>query len=49
MEEVGFYAGVDLSRLEPTMPEGALLVAVTEARTREEMDEYVETMKEVLR
>jgi glycine dehydrogenase subunit 1 len=49
MAEAGFYAGVDLRRLEAAVPEGALLVAVTEKRTREEMDRYVETLKEVLR
>jgi glycine dehydrogenase subunit 1 len=45
MEEAGFYAGVELHRLDPTMPEGALLIAVTERRTREELDTYVEAMK----
>jgi glycine dehydrogenase subunit 1 len=49
MEEAGFYAGVELHRLDPTMPEGALLIAVTERRTREEMDRYVGAMKEALR
>jgi glycine dehydrogenase subunit 1 len=49
MEEAGFYAGVELHRLDPTMPEGALLVAVTERRTREEMDRYVETLKGAIR
>jgi glycine dehydrogenase subunit 1 len=49
MEEAGFYAGVELHRLDPTMPEGALLIAVTERRTREEMDRYVEAMKGALR
>jgi glycine dehydrogenase subunit 1 len=49
MEEAGFFAGVDLHSLDPAMPEGALLIAVTERRTREEMDEYVATLKEVLK
>jgi glycine dehydrogenase subunit 1 len=49
MEELGFYAGVDLHRLDPSIPEGTLMVAVTERRTREEMDSYVEALKEVLR
>jgi len=49
MEEAGFFAGVDLHRLDPAMPDGALLVAVTERRSREEMDRYVEAWKEVLR
>ena len=48
MEEAGFYAGVELHRLDPAMPEGALLIAVTERRTREEMDRYVEAMKGAL-
>jgi glycine dehydrogenase subunit 1 len=49
MTEAGFYAGVDFHRLDAAAPEGTLLVAVTERRTREEMDRYVETLKEVLR
>ncbi|MBN2553428.1 MAG: aminomethyl-transferring glycine dehydrogenase subunit GcvPA [Spirochaetales bacterium] len=49
MEEAGFFAGVELRRLDPAMPEGALLVAVTERRTRREMDGYVEALKEVLK
>ncbi len=49
MEASGFYAGVDLHRLDPAMPKGALLIAVTERRTREQMDRYVEAMKEALR
>ena len=48
MEQAGFFAGVDLHRLDPEMPEGALLIAVTERRTRREMDGYVEALKEVL-
>jgi len=48
MEEAGFFAGVDLHSLDHDMPEGALLIAVTERRTRKEMDGYVETLKEVL-
>jgi glycine dehydrogenase subunit 1 len=48
MEEAGFYAGVDLHRLDPAMPREALLIAVTERRTREELDGYVEALKEVL-
>ena len=49
MVESGFYAGVELHRYDPTLPEGALQIAVTERRTREEMDRYVEALKEVLR
>ena len=48
MEESGFFAGVELHCLDPLMPEEALLIAVTERRTREEMDRYVEAMKEAL-
>jgi len=48
MGERGFYAGVDLNRLDPSTPEGTLAIAVTERRTREEMDRYVEALKEVL-
>ena len=49
MEQAGFFAGVDLHNLNPALPEGALLIAVTERRTREEMDRYVEAMKGVIR
>jgi glycine dehydrogenase subunit 1 len=53
MEAEGFFAGVDLSRLDPEAGSEpvhrTLTVAVTEARTREEMDRYVETMRRVLR
>jgi glycine dehydrogenase subunit 1 len=48
MAESGFYAGVDLHRHDPSFPEGALQIAVTERRSREEMDRYVEALKEVL-
>ena len=49
MEEAGFFAGVDLHGLDPGIAEEALVIAVTERRTREELDRYVDTMKEVLR
>jgi glycine dehydrogenase subunit 1 len=49
MEERGFYAGVDLGRLDPSIPEETLAIAVTERRTREEIDAFVEALKEVLR
>jgi glycine dehydrogenase subunit 1 len=48
MEQEGFFAGVELSRLEPSLPEGALLVAVTEKRTREEIEAYAQTLRKVL-
>jgi glycine dehydrogenase subunit 1 len=54
MEERGILAGVPLERLFQGQPEaeglnGALAVAVTEKRSREELDLYVESLKEVLR
>jgi len=39
----------DRNRLDPSTPEGTLAIAVTERRTREEMDAFVEALKEVLR
>jgi glycine dehydrogenase subunit 1 len=55
MEEQGFFAGLPLERLAPelapagTAAERVLLVAVTEKRTREELDRYVEAMKRILK
>jgi glycine dehydrogenase subunit 1 len=40
----GILAGVDLGRLSPTW-RGGLLVAVTEKRTRQEMDRFVEALR----
>ncbi len=48
MEQEGFFAGVELRRLEPSAPDGAVIVAVTEKRTREEMDRYVQVLERVL-
>jgi glycine dehydrogenase subunit 1 len=48
MEASGFFAGVELCRLDSAMPGQTLQIAVTERRTREEMDRYVEAMKEAL-
>jgi glycine dehydrogenase subunit 1 len=52
MEAQGFYAGVDLGRLDRVNGRaaggGVLTVAVTEARTRDELDRYVETMRKAL-
>ncbi len=42
----GFYAGVDLGRFNPQW-ENLLLVAVTEKRTREEMDRFIEAMNNI--
>ncbi len=39
---------IDLRPLEPALPADALLVAVTEKRTRAELDRYVQTMRRVL-
>jgi len=49
LEGKGFFAGVDLHRLDPSIPNGALAIAVTEKRTCGEMDAFVEALKEVLR
>jgi glycine dehydrogenase subunit 1 len=55
MEGEGFFAGLPLERLAPELaPAGAeaqrvILVAVTEKRTRGELDRYVEAMKRVLK
>jgi glycine dehydrogenase subunit 1 len=48
MEELGFYAGVDLHGLDSTLPETVLLIAVSEKRTRVEIDTFVGALKEVL-
>jgi glycine dehydrogenase subunit 1 len=47
MAERGFLAGIALSKDYPELP-GGLLVAVTERRTREQLDAYVEALKEVI-
>jgi glycine dehydrogenase subunit 1 len=49
MEKDGFFAGVPLQHLDPAQDPHLLAVAVTEKRTREEMDRYVESMKGVLK
>jgi glycine dehydrogenase subunit 1 len=46
MAEEGFLAGVPLG---PEYGERGLLVAVTEKRTRDEIDRYVQTMEKVVR
>jgi glycine dehydrogenase subunit 1 len=48
MAERGFLAGIPLSPDFPEFP-GGLLVAVTEKRTREEMDAYADALEEVIR
>jgi len=47
MAERGYLAGIPLDEDYPEFP-GGLLVAVTEKRTKDEMDGYVEALKEVL-
>jgi glycine dehydrogenase subunit 1 len=47
MAERGYLAGIALSHDYPELP-GGLLVAVTERRTREELDGYVSALKEVI-
>jgi glycine dehydrogenase subunit 1 len=49
MEREGFYAGVDLHSLDPAEQEGAILIAVTEKRTRQEMDRFVGSVMKVLK
>lgn len=49
MEKDGFFAGVPLVRLDSTQSKNLLTVAVTEKRTKDEMDRYVESMKGVLK
>jgi glycine dehydrogenase subunit 1 len=44
MREEGFFAGVDLGRFDYGIRNG-LLIAVTEKRTREEMDRFVSLLK----
>jgi glycine dehydrogenase subunit 1 len=54
MEQEGFFAGLPLGRLAPELcpadaGERAILVAVTEKRTREELDRYVGALGRALR
>lgn len=48
MELQGIFAGVSLSQFFTDLP-GAVAIAVTEKRTKEEMDAYVDLMKRVLK
>ncbi len=43
----GIYGGIDLSKLYKNF-ENSLLVAVTEKRTKEQLDEYVKVLKDLL-
>ncbi len=47
LEENGILGGISLSRINKELGNG-LIIAVTEKRTKEEMDKFVETLKEVL-
>lgn len=47
MRDEKIFAGIDLGRFDYSMDDG-LLVAVTEKRTKEEMDHYVEVLKKVI-
>lgn len=49
MEAEGIFAGVPLKQLDSSMSENLLAVAVTEKRTKAEMDRYVESMKGALK
>ncbi|MDZ7794293.1 MAG: aminomethyl-transferring glycine dehydrogenase subunit GcvPA [Spirochaetia bacterium] len=49
MEADGIFAGVALNQLDASKPENLLTVAVTEKRTVEEMDRYVQSMKGALK
>ena len=44
--EKGILAGIDLGRIEKRH-EGRMLIAVTERRTRQQMDDYVEALEEL--
>jgi len=48
MAERGFLAGIPLGRDYPEFP-GGLLIAVTERRTRDELDRYARSLEEVMR
>jgi len=47
LKEKGFIAGLDLGKFYPG-EENSLLVAVTERRTKDEMDDFTESIKEVI-
>lgn len=47
LEEKGILGGIRLSKINEELGNG-LIIAVTEKRTKEEMDKFVEVMKEVL-
>ena len=47
LEENGILGGINLSKIDKSLGNG-LIIAVTEKRTKEEMDKFVEILKEVL-
>ena len=47
LKDKGFIAGFDLGRFYPG-EDNSLLIAVTERRTKDEMDDFAESMKEVI-
>lgn len=49
MEEEGILGGAALKAFYPDLFPNALIVAVTEKRTREELDRYVETLRKVMK
>ncbi|MFO7848862.1 MAG: aminomethyl-transferring glycine dehydrogenase subunit GcvPA [Spirochaetia bacterium] len=49
MQKDGFFAGVPLAQIDSTKAEALLTVAVTEKKTKEQMDRYVESMKGALK
>lgn len=48
MQEEGFLAGIALERFSPAHLKGAISIAVTEKRSRQEMDRYVATLSRIL-
>lgn len=48
MEKAEILGGVAAQRLMPEAPENAIIVAVTEKRTRAELDQYVDTLARIL-
>ncbi len=49
MEKDGIFAGVALNELDSSMPENLLTVAVTEKRTADEIDRYIQSIKGALK
>jgi glycine dehydrogenase subunit 1 len=49
MEKEGILGGIALKAFYPDVFPNALIVAVTEKRTREELDRYVEVLRKVLK